>query len=520
MKKIIKLHWNNYKNSDSGKDVIAAFDKLTNPNTTVEELYELACRFDPECFKNTSSKEKKQELEALGRIESDVQWIWEEINKLNQDGAYIDYKALSCILLNENVDEEFDSIPQATFKSALGGNMMLSLMLSRYFPNYYIPNFFPMQFIYLKKIAEKYEIELPGIPNRSDYRSRWLYYDEMCKALNQFAEENELDSLSELCAFLYGYEMEVIKEEMEEEHNKTIPEVPEQAWILVGNYGEGEKSMNEGYWQSSPFTRKGDIMVFYEKSPVRKLNSVWIALEDGVIEPFGHYYSYSYIGHKIEIPDEKAISYADFKTSDYFKNRDKKGNFVSKNFQDVSGWEVTYDDYAEIKRILKEKGFDISILPSLYQPKRILNVTIKDEKDVENYLLKPLLKDMGWKFKVDYDQQVEFPAGHGTTGHRMDKRPDFILHYRRYGKQIITKVVIEVKYHMKNSKEIKETFDQGVSYANWGKAQTLVLCDENQILIYQLNSEGVFNFDKCTRTFHWEDLENHDSFMELKRLIS
>ena len=216
MKKIIKLHWNNYKNSDSGKDVIAAFDKLTNPNTTVEELYELACRFDPECFKNTSSKEKKQELEALGRIESDVQWIWEEINKLNQDGAYIDYKALSCILLNENVDEEFDSIPQATFKSALGGNMMLSLMLSRYFPNYYIPNFFPMQFIYLKKIAEKYEIELPGIPNRSDYRSRWLYYDEMCKALNQFAEENELDSLSELCAFLYGYEMEVIKEAFEE----------------------------------------------------------------------------------------------------------------------------------------------------------------------------------------------------------------------------------------------------------------------------------------------------------------
>ncbi len=62
-----------------------------------------------------------------------------------------------------------------------------------------------------------------------------------------------------------------------------------------------------------------------------------------------------------------AISYADFKNSSYFANRDKKGNFVSKNFQDVSGWQVTFDDYAEIKRILKNKGYDISRLPCLSQ---------------------------------------------------------------------------------------------------------------------------------------------------------
>ena len=65
MKRIIKLHWNNYKNSDSGKEVIAAFDKLTDPNATVEELYELACRFNPECFKNTSSNEKNQLIQNL-----------------------------------------------------------------------------------------------------------------------------------------------------------------------------------------------------------------------------------------------------------------------------------------------------------------------------------------------------------------------------------------------------------------------------------------------------------------------
>lgn len=298
MKKIIKLHWNNYKNSDSGKEVIAEFEKLSAPDTSIEELLQLACKFDPEFFKNTSANEKKQILKFLESLNGEIQDIRSEIDELEQEGAYIDYKALSCIFFCENEEMEFDDIPQSTFKSELGTNLLLSILLSRHFPEYYIPNFFPMQFIYLKKIAEKYEIELPNIPNRSDYKGRWLYYDEMCKSLNEFAIENDIQSLSELCAFLYGYEMSVIKEEMEDEHIKPIPDVPEQAWILVGNYGEAERTMKEGFWQSSPFTSKGDILLFYEKSPVKKLNSIWIALEDGFVDPFGHYYSFPISGTK------------------------------------------------------------------------------------------------------------------------------------------------------------------------------------------------------------------------------
>jgi hypothetical protein len=65
MNKIIKLHWNNYLNSDSGREVVAAFDKLTDPNATMEELLQLAFRFDPEFFRNTSSNERNQELGFL-----------------------------------------------------------------------------------------------------------------------------------------------------------------------------------------------------------------------------------------------------------------------------------------------------------------------------------------------------------------------------------------------------------------------------------------------------------------------
>ena len=520
MKKIIKLHWNNYKNSDSGKEVIATFDKLTDPNSSLEDLYLLACRFNPKVFKNISVKEKKQELKVLAFFDGEIKFIRTEFDKLNLEG-YPDFKFITSFLINGNNNDEIDleKIPQSSFKKILGDNLFLSLVLSRYFPEYYLPNLFIMQFIYLKKISEKYDITLPKTPNRSDYRSRWLYYDEMCTALNNFAIENDIQSLSEFCAFLFDYEMTVIKEEMEEEHSKPIPDVPGQAWILVGNYGEAEKTMNEGYWQSSPFTSKGDIMVFYEKSPVKKLNSVWIALEDGVVEPFGHYYSYSYIGHKIVIPDDIAIPFADFKESEYFMNRDKKGNFVSKNFQDVSGWEVTYNDYAEIKRMLESKGFNTSVLPKLYEPMKVGNVKIEREQDVSDQLLIPILVQMGWKKDIDFKAEVEFNAGRGKTGHSSDKRPDFLLHIVETNDDIEAKVAIEVKHYMKNEKEIHENFVQGRSYAKWGAVQVLVLCDMKRIRVYQRNKKNKFDENDYIE-FSWKDTEIPDKYTELKKILS
>ena len=520
MKKIIKLNWDNYLNSPRGQEVISAFDKLTSSEASIEELYQLACRFNPDFFKNTGNKEKETTLKFLGYLDDEIGKIKEAIDKQNQDGAYVDYKGLACLLFSEDEETKFEDLPQSIFKSVLGDHLFLSLMLSCYFPQYYIPNFFPMQFVFWKKIADKYEIELPNMPNRSDYKGRWLYYDEMCRLLNEFAVENELNSLSEICAFLYDYEMSVIKEEMVVEFSKPMPEVPQQAWILVGNYGEGEKTGKELFWQANPFTQKGDLMLFYEKSPVKKLNSAWVALQDGVVDPFFHYYSYTYIGHKVEIPLEQAITFDDFRNSDYFKNRKNPGNFVAKRFQDVSGWQVTNADYAEIKRMLAAKGYDVSALPSLYEPMKLRNVVINDEKDVEEYRLKPLLEQMGWKYKEDYDQQVEFPAGHGTTGHKMEKRPDFVLHYKHYGKQIIAKVVIEVKLFMHGLQGIEETFDQGVTYANWGKAEVLVLCDKNQIRVYHHDKNGIFNKNKCTETYRWEQMEDAEKFNELKRMLT
>lgn len=515
MKKISQTTWNRYKESPEGKETITLFEKLCSKNCTTQEMLDAAQRFNPQFFNNFSEKEIKSCLKPLDFFDQEIGGLLSEDGVVlkETDDYYDFYFTLLHCLTSENPDEEFDKIPQARFKMLLGGNMFMSLLLYAYMPNFYIPNFFVMQFAYLQRFAQKYEMELPEIPNRSDYRERCLYYLDMNIALINFAIYNGIEKPAEICAFIYGCEMPVIKDELEAEFDKPMPSVPEQAWILVGNYGDGEKDMKHGYWQANQLTAKGDILLFYEKSPVKKLNAVYTALSDGVVDPFFHYYSNTYIGNKIVIPDDKAITFDEFKNNDYFKNRPKEGNFVSKNFQDVSGWAVTSEDYAEIKRMLEAKGYDTSLLPNLYEPKVKTNITITDEKDVEDMLLKPLLGQMGWKKDVDYFQQLPFPAGHGTT-----KRPDFCLHLTGEERKLGAKVVIEVKELMKTAKDIDETYEQGLTYAKWGEAQVLVLCDREQIRIYERNKDGKFD-DKKFRRYRWEELQNLEKFNELKHAL-
>ena len=517
MKKISKINWGLFKESPSGQETIAKFSKLSSADCSIEEMFSIAKTFSPLYFSNITKKEEEGFLKILQEFDDVISNTLPE--SFNGEEELWNYYSWLLKGFATDDDIQFEDIPQSKFKYVLQDIIFLSTILHAYLPNYYIPNFFVLQFLYLNRFAKKYELDLPKVPNRSDYKNRCLYYIEICKILRQFREENGFDSPADFCAYLYGYELPLIKEEMESDYSVPKPMQPENAWILVGNYGEGEKNMNHGLWQANQFTSKGDVLLFYEKSPVKKLNAIWTALEDGVVDPFFHYYSYTIIGEKIEIPNDKAISFNDFKNCEYFKNRSKEGNFVSKNFQDVSGWAVTSSDYKEIKRMLEDKGFDTSILPSLYEPKKLAGVNIELEADVSNKLLVPLLEEMGWKRDVDFKAEVEFPAGRGTTGHQMEKRPDFCLHLTGKEKDLGAKVVIEVKLWMKNNEEIEANYYQGLSYAKWGNAQVLVLCDKNQIRVYERNKKGEFDENKWVR-FRWEEMEKLEKFNELKRMLS
>ncbi len=324
--------------------------------------------------------------------------------------------------------------------------------------------------------------------------------------------------MAEICAFYFDYEMEQAHEVLTEARKKPIEKVPNQAWLLVGNRSEGEKIMESGFWQANQFTQRGDLLLFYEKSPVKKMNAVWRALQDGVVDPFFHYYSYTYIGDKIAIPEDEAITFEQFKNDEYFKSREKKGNFVSKNFQDTSGWEVTHADYAEILHLLQENGYDTSKLPELFTPEKIGDVEINLEEDVTNKLLVPLLHQMGWQEGRDFEFEVRFRAGRGETF--SEKRCDVCLHVNhRKADDPKAKVAIEVKKYMKNNEEIHENFRQGCSYAKLASADVLVTCDERQLRVHLKNKKGDFD-EKHPIVFLWQELEDGDKFNQLRNLLA
>ena len=67
-----------------------------------------------------------------------------------------------------------------------------------------------------------------------------LYFSNVTKK----EEEGFLIILQEdFCAYLYGYELPLIKEEMESDYSAPKPIRPENAWILVGNYEKSDSSL-------------------------------------------------------------------------------------------------------------------------------------------------------------------------------------------------------------------------------------------------------------------------------------
>jgi hypothetical protein len=61
-------------------------------------------------------------------------------------------------------------------------------------------------------------------------------------------------------------------------------------------------------------------------------------------------------------------------------------------------------------------------------------------------------------------------------------------------------------------------FEQGLTYAKWGGAQVLMLCDREQIRVYERTKDGKFD-DKKFRRFRWEEMKILEKYLELKRML-
>lgn len=483
--------WNLYKQSSDGQKAILSFSDSDRDEWIKEELLfekynpRLKDSFDAELICNILEdfwccKVSDYENIELPTLEK-AGIIYEEIVST---GLRIED---SEILKTGDFDRMLEFVPFLT--------MELNLLLGDYFfPYLYIDRFYE-----LKKLADYFDIELPPIPKKSDYKARCMYYWELCKVFYQFRIENNLTP-DEFSAFMYDYAPNLLHTE----EKGSIPH-PSQAWFIGGlikGYGE---HWTVGFWQSNQETKKGDILIHYETSPISAITCLWIAQTDGVVDPFFHYYSNTYISGKMDIPH---ITLKELQVDKYFS----KHPLIRKKFQGVNGWSMSSEDYTELFRMIKAKGFNTDMLPKLYAPTMPKNVNIEIERDVERQLLEPLLNSMGWYENKDFIRQLPIHVG---RGHRIF--PDYALHYDNKPNEEKAKVLIEAKFYMKNNQEIEEAFLQARSYAYLLESSVIVLCDKQCLIIYEKKQS--FDRDRYKK-YYWGELETPDLFNELRNKLN
>lgn len=480
--------WNLYKNSPEGKTAISSFsdkkdymDKVHllekyNPRLRENFNKEIICNIleDFWCYKVSEYNELR-----LHSIE-DAKNIYEEIIVT---GLWVEAEE---VLKIGDFARILDYIP------------FLSMELNNLFGEFFFPYLYIDRFYELKKLADYFDIELPAIPKKSDYKGRCMYYWELCKVFYQFRTDSSLTP-DEFSAFMYDYAPNILHKE----EKGDIPQ-PAQAWFIGGliqGYGE---YWTTGFWQTNQETKKGDILVHYETSPISAITCLWIAQTDGVIDPFFHYYSNTYISGKIDIPH---ITLKELQVDEYFS----KHPLIRKKFQGVNGWPMSSEDYSELLRMIKAKGFT-DTLPKLYAPTLPKNISIAHERDVETQLLEPLLNSMEWFENKDFIRQLPIHAG---RGHRIF--PDYALHYDNKPDEEKAKVLIEAKLYMKNNQEIEEAFLQARSYACLLESSVIVLCDKQCLIVYEKKQS--FDRDNYIK-YYWGELENPDIFNELKNKLN
>lgn len=427
------------------------------------------------------------------------------LNMFGEDKLHDLIEDIWCYNISEFVEDDLQTsnleilykniISDWEYKDCLLYIPCISMGLSIIRSDFFIPYMFYCRFFELTKIADYFSIELPKTPAKNDYEGRCMYYYKLCEAFYKFRRNKGMTS-HELCAFLYGFSPNVINKDAGSINKAS------QAWLIGGGFIETEKEKNFLFWQTSEETKKGDLMLFYEKNPVSSVSSIWTAKTDGVVDPLFYYYSYAYIGDKINIPN---IHLGELKNNTYFKNHP----LIKKNMQGVNGYLLSWQDYRELVKIMESKKF--FKMPIVESCLIINSDNIQIERDVEIHLLEPLLNSFGLKEGVDYKRQIGIHAG---RGHRIF--PDYVVHYSDKENDEYAKILIEAKYHIKNNKEREEAFLQARSYALLLQSYVIVLCDKYYIWIYQ--SKECFDRNNYER-FQWNELSDADKYNDIKKVF-
>jgi hypothetical protein len=404
----------------------------------------------------------------------------------------------------KNIDRVFGggSDNPACYADAYGSIDGLSAGLHDAHPEFFVPYLFARRFDEFEKICHSFDIPLSQVPGKLQKRERALYYLSINRALYEFRKKHEL-SPQELNAFLYDFAQKNLGCRPESD----LPP-PSRIWFVIGGVGgngdfeylDSADGKSVSYWQGSLETRRGDIILMWCASPRSYLHSVWRALDDGFNDPFFYFYSLIRVGHPTKI---SPIPFSEFSTHPVLGCKPA----VRAHFQGASGTPFSIEDYAAIRELLHNKGFDISELPLPPTAGSFLNTELQNERDVELTLVEPLLKSLGFTEK-DWIRQFPLRMGRGERNF-----PDYVLGGVLCPGDESAEALIECKFDIETKKDLKEAFVQAKSYALRLQALILALAARRGFWVFRRRDDG-FSIDHFMFKT-WNELTHPDVLHEV-----
>jgi len=504
--------WKLYQNSERGKDAIALF-KFDNNKYDLEIKAKEIFQKYKEYYGRKTDEDSFLENFYLIIDSIIVKKLFVEDNEDatqyftrlvdNLEICFVEENSEGELFREEN---ELPIISQKDYKTFCAILSEISFVLYFYGDSFFFPILFREQFDVFMKILDVLDIPIPDLPAKTDKRGRLLLYIKLSNNIIEFAQNNNLTP-EETCACIYDFAFMLLEED------KTQIEMPEPTNIwLTGGSKEDYKTFLvnpiEGAkfsWTCNENTKRGDIIIMYVLHPYSCIQSIWRADIDGVYAPFNYYNSRTRVTNGIVIPH---ITLQELKSDKYFSQLP----ITRKNFQGVNGVQFSAKDYKGLQRLLKEKGFDVSVLPQLYNPNFEFAVQLKSEKDVEEKLLIPLMEKLGYS-ETDWTRQLSQKAG------RKEKAiPDFVflpkgeIHFQN------APMVIEAKFNMSSNIEKTKSYNQALSYARLMKSSVFGICDKDRLIIYKEKNNY---FDRFNPIFekHWQSINDAETFRQLKLLI-
>lgn len=280
---------------------------------------------------------------------------------------------------------------------------------------------------------------------------------------------------------------------MSQQHNKS-------SYLIGGSKDDAFLSEDEDAitpWQCNPDTMAGDVIVMYLKSPISAIDSEWRSVSVGFNDPFFYYYRCTYIANPQKI---NRVYQKTLKKDPVFKELP----IVKKNMQGINGVELFPSVYNHLLNIAK------SNLPKLEFTINNNDMVFSREKDVENKLIKPFLKELGYN-ESDYRQQLYIEIGN----HNHALIPDFVIH------PIVSKghqsadFLIEAKLSIPSNKILEEVKTQARGYANLLKAKYSIIAAKEGIWIMDSSDD----YSDSIISLTWTDLQNEDNFYKVFNII-